>query len=546
MNEQFKIVGESDVEQDLKILLNFQILGEYNSVEITEVFVKTKKDSAPINMFTLMVAENRNNDTLKLENPLFITPRKGISISSLKGWYIGIKTYLVSVNKAIEMFANAEKDNQWDSCGQIVAAPKYQHKKRIFTPPDSFERVPLNSVLKNNFNNGSYVVELINQNKDDFLMLFEKTALLQELSDGILQFLPIDLSSLSDRLGNVIFQIPVKAIQTKTNLLSDLKSIDCKVAWHPDIKPRELMVCGYQEDGDFNKNDFHIERCTKTSLTVSVPIPFNHKGAYNLTVWDSVNKLILTTLAPSSFLRTIGFSSNIAGHENRVVYHNDGSSSTIPIVTQAGNRTVGDSLNNSKDWSRIRIYENNRGELRKNRDFVQYNPKGKNKKIEHNKALKDLIFLINKYGGNGVYLWDPYLSPSDIVKTLFHSKHNDTVLKAISSLKEPPIANKSKVKGVFDRYYDEFESFPPEMLLGINLQFRSPKNNNGWNFHDRFLIFPDVNNLPMAWSLGTSVNSFGQEHHILQKCGDPRLILDAFNELWEDLEKDECLVWGTK
>lgn len=543
MNGQLEVANRSSVEQDLQALLIGQSLGEYNCVEVTEIFAITDKGVPPTNIFTLMVAESRESKNLVLDEYAFVND-KPIKVSILKSWTIGIKTYLVSVDKAIEMFATAESDNDWDSCGQKVKTSEYGYKKRTFTPPDSFETVPLNSVLKNNFNNGSYVVELTNQHKTEFSMFFEKTTLLQELADGLLKYLPIDISSLSDRLGNVIFQIPVKAIQTRTTLLSNRKSIECKIAWHPNIQPRDLMVCGYQEDDDFNKDDFHIVHCSKTSE--SVTIPFNHKGAYRLTIWDAESELTLNSLAPSSFITTIGFSSNVMVNEQRELYHNDGSRSTVPLIVHSDTRTVGDKQRRNTNWSKVRIYENNRGKLRESLEFVQYNPKGKNKKIEHEKALLDIKSLINKYGENGVYLWDPYLSPNDIVKTLFYSKFSNSTLRAISSLKEPPTEEKNSINYIFDKYKFEFESYAPEMKIGIDLQFRSPRNNIGWKFHDRFLIFPDFNKLPMAWSLGTSVNSFGQEHHILQKCSDARLILDAFNELWAEIDKDECLVWGSK
>lgn len=544
MNGHLKVVNHSFVDQDLRTLLVGQALGEYNCVEVTEIFAIVNKGAQPTNVFTLMVAEHRSPEFLELDKASFITPREGIVVQKLKGWYVGIKTYLVSINNAIEMFATAESNSIWNSCGKKVNTSEYNYKKKTFTPPDSFEIVPLNSVLKNNFNNGSYIVELINQHKIEFSMFFEKTTILQELSDGILKYLPIDLSSLSDRLGSIIFQVPVNAIQTSTTLLPDHLSVECNIAWHPNIQARDLMVCGYQEDDDFNKDDFHIVNCSKSSK--SVTIPFNHKGAYRLTIWDAKSELTLHSLAPSSFIRTIGFSSNIMGNEHRVIYHDDGSHSIIPVITHSDTGSVGDKKSKATDWTRTRVYENNREKLRDSREFVQYNPKGKNKKNEHKKALNDLRFLINRYGENGVYLWDPYLSPSDIIETLFYTKFNNSTLRAITYLKEPPNEKKEKLKSVFDKYHLEFKSLTPEMTMGINLKFRSPRNSYGWSFHDRFLIFPNVNDLPMAWSLGTSVNSFGQEHHILQKCGDARLILDAFNELWTDIDNDDCLVWSSK
>ncbi|HIF9246550.1 VPA1262 family N-terminal domain-containing protein [Photobacterium damselae] len=544
MNGHLKAVNHSFVVQDLQTLLSGQSLGDYNCVEVTEIFAIVNKGNKPTNIFTLMVAEHRSPEFLEFDKASFITPRKGIVVPQLKSWYIGIKTYLVSISNAIDMFATAESSSEWNSCGQRINTPEYNYKKRIFTPPDSFEMVPLNSVLKNNFNNGSYIVELINQDKFEFSVFLEKPITLQELSDGILKYLPIDLSSLSDRLGSIIFQIPVNAIQTRITLLSDHLSVECKIAWHPKIQARDLMVCGYQEDDDFNNDDFYIVNCSKSSKAVT--IPFNHKGTYKLTIWDAKSELTLHSLAPSSFIRTIGFSSNIMGNEQRIIYHDDGSHSVVPVVTNSDAGIVGDKKSKATDWTRTRIYENNREKLRDNREFVQYNPKGKDKEVEHKKALADLRFLINRYGENGVYLWDPYLSPSDIIETLFYTKFNNSKLKAITYLKEPPNEKKEKSTSVFDKYQREFESLTPEMTIGIDLILRSPRNNCGWSFHDRFLIFPNVNDLPMAWSLGTSVNSFGQEHHILQKCGDARLILDAFNELWSEIDKDDCLVWSSK
>ena len=65
----------------------------------------------------------------------------------------------------------------------------------------------------------------------------------------------------------------------------------------------------------------------------------------------------------------------------------------------------------------------------------------------------------------------------------------------------------------------------------------------GWAFHDRFLIFPNTDNGPLAWSLGSSVNSLGRQHHILQHVDDARLVADAFEELWDELSEPEQLIW---
>ena len=174
MNGHLKAVNHSFVDQDLRTLLVGQALGEYNCVEVTEIFSIISKGAQPTNVFTLMVAERRSPEFLELDKASFITPREGIVVQQLKGWYVGIKTYLVSINNAIEMFTTAKNNSEWNSCGHKVKTSEYNYKNRIFTPPDSFETVPLNSVLKNNFNNGSYIVELINQHKIELSIFFLK------------------------------------------------------------------------------------------------------------------------------------------------------------------------------------------------------------------------------------------------------------------------------------------------------------------------------------------------------------------------------------
>lgn len=78
---------------------------------------------------------------------------------------------------------------------------------------------------------------------------------------------------------------------------------------------------------------------------------------------------------------------------------------------------------------------------------------------------------------------------------------------------------------------------------GLSLEFRIRKGGAGWPFHDRFIIFPKNDGAAIAWSLGTSVNSLGRQHHILQKVSNGELIANAFRDLWDKLDSAEYLVW---
>jgi hypothetical protein len=85
---------------------------------------------------------------------------------------------------------------------------------------------------------------------------------------------------------------------------------------------------------------------------------------------------------------------------------------------------------------------------------------------------------------------------------------------------------------------------PNHNNYGLNLEFRIQHSTFGWAFHDRFLIFPSSKlRRSQVYSLGTSINSYGKKHHILQEVSHPQPVVDAFNELWEKLNHPDCLVW---
>jgi hypothetical protein len=203
-----------------------------------------------------------------------------------------------------------------------------------------------------------------------------------------------------------------------------------------------------------------------------------------------------------------------------------------------------------------RLYEEERTEQERTLSFVQY---GRNTD-DRTKALGDIRTLINTYSEGGVCLWDPFLTYVDIMETLYFCKIYNVPLRTISSFdKDKKKVYKNEILTSLEEDFDiqEWKRVNANFLhnsidnnnFGINLEFRVQYGSYGWKFHDRFLIFPavdgndNVNSRVEAWSLGTSINSLGKHHHILQKVSNPRNILDAFDELWAKLNNSNCLVW---
>ena len=77
----------------------------------------------------------------------------------------------------------------------------------------------------------------------------------------------------------------------------------------------------------------------------------------------------------------------------------------------------------------------------------------------------------------------------------------------------------------------------------VKLSYRTIANGYGTAFHDRYLILKYNVNKTRAWSLGISVNSLGNSHHIVQIVEAPELIADMFEKIWNDTEQDICKIF---
>lgn len=176
---------------------------------------------------------------------------------------------------------------------------------------------------------------------------------------------------------------------------------------------------------------------------------------------------------------------------------------------------------------------------------------------EHDKALSDIRSIVN-----GQLLWDlqeiriidPYLSPKDILSTAALCEKQGirvcclTDLHTISrnrNAREEILANEADG----ENYGKILSSFRKQLEEGLGtdtdlrLSFRTVHGNNGISFHDRYLILKYDINKTRVWSLGTSVNSVGKSHHIIQIVESPILIDDFFDETWRQTEIDECKIY---
>lgn len=542
-------MSEEQFLKDLDILTTNGRTGFYSRCEVTELFIYEKQTQRNFNLLTLLVFEDA---AIPDECKRYLT-NKPLSIPKHKEYCLGIAKYYKSIEEIKGYFPNFVKLGVWSLYGKILKTPSFKFLPKQYVPSSyRISSANLNSILKNNFrsHSGSYILECFDENKVDVQFLLKDPKALDELSHSVSKYIPLGLAKNSDRLGNIILQFPLDMVSVKSLLQNTRESVTVDIAWNPKIieKP-ECEVCTITE---FDQVFWQFNKFKLDYDASNIQLK-NYSKDLQAFLVDTNNQLILASWIKTSYVQQIGIDLQMLSHEPRV-FHVKSPGETekqhrINLSSRTSNINVG--IHQSRTHLTCieeRLYEEELTELEISLSFVQYGINGSGRE----KALQDIRTLIKKYGQNGIYLWDPYLSATDILETLYFCESSDAVLRAISSYDN----NKKDVYQATLECQDDslninswieknaniLTTSDKNNNFGIDLEFRVQHGNYGWKFHDRFLIFPNYFNKVQVWSLGTSINSLGKQHHILQKVSNSRRILDAFNDLWEKLNHQDCLV----
>lgn len=533
----------------LRMLLQPGLIGTYNQIEIVELFAAPRGTDS-LNVLSIVVLGEGNSNAGTAGTTVLLTPER-IRINAFKDWTFGVARTLrpVSVlDQALEEFSNT---GRWALSGTPLAIGPLEPQPPAFAPPDGTIRVPVNRILKNNFWNGSHVFRLLDPKKESFGPFFKDRRWLQSLSDAIFPYVPLALAGLPDFLGDVLIQLPV------TVLVSDLRTprseeyLTVSVKWHPAGTPRPLRIAGRGRSDELLTGAAVSGRFdTTTHLAIN-----GHLQPVESELWDDDHNLLLSATASTSTIERIQLNINIMGHEPRLFTAPDAAGTPavarISLIEQVERSRIGDEPTTGAYFWRVRRQELEEARrLAETRDFVQYRPKA-GSHDERERALSDVRFLINTHGASGVDLWDPYLTADDLLQTLFWCCHANALLRGLTDGRDRPRAatqaNPSSglatPKPSFADRQRATLTQDAGNLQGLRLEYRTRFGPEGWEFHDRFLIFPNGQNGPLAWSLGTSVNSLGAAHHILQRVSNAALVAGAFDDLWNALSKPQHLIW---
>ena len=483
----------------------------------------------------------------------------------------GIQRRIIDIETSKKLFNELNDKNKFYIDKPLnVGTLKLLTEQYVSPREDMFNEIQINNILKNNFDNGSYILEFFDEDKFDVKFLLDDPKMLLDFNEMVNELLPINISNVSDRLGNVIFQFPINKFDLHIDTIKYIslnQFIGIKIEIHPkdlEYDLSNLIIRMYEHNDNVITRQKYIE--VKQKIT---KIQLDDCFGTHIEIIDKKNSLAIYRYK-LNIMKQMNTNMQLIEPQKRV-FEIKGKVYKVEVSHNASNNILGKETNKPFDeWIRDRKYEQELKELEHTKSFIQYYGN------EKEKALKDVRELINRHGDKGVYIWDPYLSEEDIKNTLYYCKHSYVPLKGISGLEQASIRLRdffnSTCFSIVDKYknnyiyldfqyklnifkkltkkekskYDMIENLEKdnEEFLLMNLEVRGKVSKFGYNFHDRFLIFPQEK--AKVWSLGISVNQLGESHHILQEVKNAQHILNAFNRLWDELNHKECLVWKSK
>lgn len=519
--------------QEYDSLISCKTLGSYNCCEMISAFLWNREKKTSHNVYTIFTLEERLTVEEISENLL----PKLVNINPV--YALGIQRKIMHVSAVRELYEqlcinrSSGETNLGEGklqIGTLEGVPK------TFVQQNSTKKIPLNKILKNNFRNGCYILEFFDVDKSVSSSLTADE--FRKLTDTIYNTIPIDLFTISDRIGNFVFQFP---------------SLNVNVSYHTDESEQTLTYqVSMEHAGESQEQFLLLSECTMDNTIIGsgstifskegTEITFDMGDASRIcktTVIDLQRQLILSQ-KETSFIRqsSVILKLNPQYGKQRLIYDTDGNvMAAIDTNTSQKMRIDAPMLRRRDDFIQHRQYNQRVDDLYQNAGFRRYGIQA-----ESQTALQDVITLMKRVAIGSVYLWDPYLTAEDLLHTWYFTTSMNATLHAITSSE---IARKSNLQ-VQDWITQQRKTMNQSSNHhGIHAELRCQWGNHGYPFHDRFLMLLPTGNQQhnVCWSIGTSINSLGKKHHIIQSVEHPQLIIDTFEALWNDLNNEECLVW---
>ena len=110
----------------------------------------------------------------------------------------------------------------------------------------------------------------------------------KELSEAVRGFVPVGLASLSDRLGNIVVQLPVTVLVAKFGGLRESGDLRLTVAWHPKATARPLRA-----SCTMNYDDAIPAFSSLSVAETETLLPMNDgPGLHRAMLWDDEHRVL--------------------------------------------------------------------------------------------------------------------------------------------------------------------------------------------------------------------------------------------------------------
>ena len=531
-------VREFDVNQerqkcandDFALLLSAGNIAFYKACEVTQVFLYRKADKKVINYFTLFCFDEIDSIDTK--------PKRLLSnLEKIDADYtLGIIQKRISIDTAKQTFEGIQTgklnfDGQCDISKKLVLIPKV-YCPSLYTNSSVF----LNYVLKPNYWGDNYIIEFFDESKDFFPDNSESRTKYEKINRIIksVKEINIDLEKVYDRIGNIIFQFPITVL--KANVLSEKDSINLRVvsSSHPKVQKTKNIHVEASASFDNIISGF----CEKDvrGLNFNEVLKVGDDNNLNTKISDKDTGLILYN-SEVNFIKYfhIGGKFGMQYSEPRTVTANNGTKLEIELFS----RDVFGIRNQQKDYF-DRILKRNRNNeiISKSGDYKLFKGKQRSEALEYIRTKIQNCSEVKE-----ICLWDPYLTAADILDTLYF-ENTEIPFRCITSYQNAKSLTNEKMDfEIFCKQQSDYFDTHSNNLR-VKLKFLAQHGVYGWKFHDRFLIFVpyESTDIPEVYSLGTSVNILGENHHIIQKVTNPREIFNNFEELWKLLDNGKCVI----
>ena len=547
----------------MKLLPQGGNIGHYSDAKIIQIVLIDNCSGKAWNYFTEV---SFSCDTVAMGEAEFITKKQEPINENIK---LAISKYTIPVDKFKEIYIKATGEQIWNYLDNKINSTTELDgifpTTRKFVPcidPTGGQyqvAVPIEkSVYGSNYFGNYYVLELYSD-KEQIHKLIDGNDILKIQSVINKYHLVYNLAELPDRIGNVFCRFNVEVIKTKPLLLGN-RGIRYQLLLSKQFEESRTVIINTVQEHD---NLIYSNECYTDEISADKSIECGvepNQCKTTITAIDKKTGLIIFMTINDYTVRSNYYSQispdNILAQgvtETRIINVNDSKKEIkLKNVVGIGNRIFQREMNEAgkrqQKW---------RDEFFKSQNYFKcYNDSN------HEKAIDDIKQIINNHiiwDLQEIWLIDPYLSPNDILETIVFCEKQGIILKCITDFssitankytKEMAIGGETTEGSENETYFSSLKKKYREILdnaiprqTDMHLYYRTIARGYGRSFHDRYLILKYNVNKTRVWSLGTSINSLGKKHHIIQIVEAPELIAEIFQEVWEETDEEVCKIY---